>query len=78
LKIDDPVVLSRAIQLGRTVLTGNRLHFHCLHRAVTKHCGIVTFTQDPDQAAITMRIDAALRKHPSTLDGIFTHIVKPG
>jgi hypothetical protein len=74
-KIDDPDVLARAVQLGRTVLTNNRRHFHRLHRT-PNHAGIVTFTNDDDRPALAARIDATIAVFPA-LAGQLVKVVRP-
>jgi hypothetical protein len=56
----DPVVLARAHQLGRIMLTYNRRHYERLHRGGADHSGIVSATQDPDHAGLASRIDASI------------------
>jgi hypothetical protein len=73
---DDPTVLARAVELGRVILTKNRNDFHRLHAAVPDHSGIITITDDPDRAALALRIDAAVSAHPD-LAGILIRVVKP-
>lgn len=75
-KIPDPDVLARAIQLGRAVVTGNRRHFHRLHRKDPNHAGIITFTDDPDRPALAARIDAAIAPLP-VLAGQLVKVVRP-
>lgn len=74
--IPDPDVLARATQLGRAVLTGNRHHYHKLHRASPNHAGIITFTDDRDVIGLAGRIDAAISPLDS-LDGRLIKIVRP-
>jgi hypothetical protein len=69
-------VLARATYLGRAVLTGNRYHYHKLHRAVSTHSGIITFTDDRDVSALAARIDAAVAPLDS-LAGQLIRIVRP-
>jgi len=60
--IGDPDVLARAIELGRAVITNDRRDYHRLHRTHPDHTGIITYTNDPDRAALaTERRDS----HPS-------------
>jgi predicted nuclease of predicted toxin-antitoxin system len=73
---DDPVVLARAVELGRCVLTKNRNDFHRLHAAVPNHLGIITITDDPNRAALADRIHAAVCAHRD-LAGVLIRIVKP-
>ncbi|MCE9532467.1 MAG: DUF5615 family PIN-like protein [Planctomycetes bacterium] len=73
---DDPIVLARAVELGRAVLTKNRNDFHRLHAAVPEHAGIITITDDPDRAALADRINAAVSAY-TDLAGVLIRIVKP-
>jgi hypothetical protein len=58
--IPDDEVLAFACSQGRAVLTKNRKHFVQLHARVPAHCGIITFTEDLDYAALAARIDEAI------------------
>ncbi|MBX9579464.1 MAG: hypothetical protein K2X87_04075 [Gemmataceae bacterium] len=42
------------------MLTNNRWDYHRLHRTDPTHAGIVTFTDDRDEAAIVRRVHARL------------------
>jgi len=75
-RIDDPDVLARAIELGRIVITNNRLDYHKLHRLVPNHCGIITYTDDPDIVGLAGRIESELSKWPS-MNGQLIRITKP-
>ena len=74
--ISDPDVLARATLLGRAVLTNNRRHFHTLHRVGPAHAGIVTYTHDPDSAALAGRTHIAITLAP-TLAGQLVKITRP-
>ena len=74
--IDDPDVLARAIELGRAVITNDRRDYHRLHRTHPHHTGIITYTNDPDRAALALRIHAAVSAHPD-LAGILIRVVCP-
>jgi hypothetical protein len=63
--IPDEDVLNRAIALGRAVLTNDRNDYHQLHKANPAHCGIITYTNDKDVAALAGRIHAAITALPS-------------
>lgn len=69
-------MLTRAIELGRAVLTKNRDDFHRLHAAVPHHFGIITITDDVDRAALADRIHAAVSAY-ADLAGVLIRIVKP-
>ena len=74
--IPDPLVLARAVALGRAVLTGNRRHYSGLHRLHPNHAGIVTYTKDDDHQALADRIHAAVAPHPS-LAGLLVRVIRP-
>ena len=74
--IDDPDVLDRAIDLGRAVITNDRRDYHRLHGTHPGHTGIITFTNDPDRAALALRIHAAVSAYPD-LAGVLIRIVRP-
>jgi hypothetical protein len=75
--VEDAAVLLRATELGRAVLTNNRDDFHRLHRRSTTHAGIVTYTHDPDAAALAARIHSAVVTHGS-LAGLLLRVLRPG
>jgi len=75
--VPDPDVLTRAIELGRTVVTNNRKDYHRLHRHTPSHAGIVTYTDDQtDRAALAARIDAAVSAVPD-LAGQLVRVYRP-
>src|SRR5438270_13766696 len=74
--IDDPDVLARAIELGRAVITNDRRDYHRLHRIHPDHTGIITYTNDPDRAALALRIHAAVSAQPN-LNGVLIRVVRP-
>src|SRR2546422_9497488 len=47
--IPDEDLLARATEIGRTLLTINRLDFKRLHRRMPDHAGIIICTEDPDR-----------------------------
>ncbi len=65
---DDPVVLARAVELGRAVLTKNRNDFHHLHAAMPDHSGIVTITDDKDRAALALEFMPPFPLTPTSLE----------
>lgn len=73
--VPDPNVIARATALGRAVLTNNRRHYHRLHGLIPNHAGIITFTTDPDDAALAHRIEAAIRAAPN-LVGLLIRITR--
>ena len=60
-KIPDEKVLQRAIELGRAVLTINRIDFKRLHNENSAHAGIVICTFDADFIGQAQRIDVACK-----------------
>src|SRR5689334_22587676 len=58
--ITDPVILARATELGRAILTLNRLDFKRLHFQMPEHSGIIICTEDPDRAGQAQRIAEAI------------------
>lgn len=56
----DTVVLARAFELGRVILTHNRRHFKYHHREGLDHAGIVSTGHDADFDALALRIHIAL------------------
>lgn len=76
-RIPDPDVLARATALGRIVVTGNRQHYHRLHRIAPNHAGIVTYTEDQyDPAGLATRISDALRTY-ADFSGHCIPVVRP-
>src|SRR5437016_702494 len=49
-------LLARATQIGRTLLTINRLDFKRLHRQMPEHAGIIICTEDPDRVGQAQRV----------------------
>jgi Domain of unknown function (DUF5615) len=60
-KISDEKVLERAIELGRAVLTINRIDFKRLHKSHENHSGILICTFDADFSGQAQRIDLACK-----------------
>ena len=58
--IIDLHLLARATELGRAILTLNRLDFKRLHAHVLDHAGIVICTEDPDRIGQARRIADAI------------------
>ena len=54
--LTDPIILTRATQLGRAFLTLNRRDFKRLHLQMPDHAGIIICTEDPDRLAQAQRI----------------------
>lgn len=58
--ISDLDILTRAIELGRAIVTLNRLDFKRLHARVPEHAGIIICTEDPDRMGQARRIVEAI------------------
>jgi|SRR5690242_11578069 predicted nuclease of predicted toxin-antitoxin system len=56
----DQVILARASELGRAILTLNRRDFKRLHFQVPDHAGIIICTEDPDRVGQAKRIAQAI------------------
>jgi len=60
--IEDNAVLRFAIETNRSALTINRRDFMQLHRANSRHTGIIVCTENRDFAAFAKCIDAAIQE----------------
>src|ERR1044072_5876053 len=58
--ISDRVILARATELGRAILTMNRVDFKRLHFQMPEHAGIIICTEDPDRIGQAQRIADAI------------------
>jgi len=54
--ITDQIILARATELGRAILTLNRKDFKRLHLQGPGHAGIIICTEDPDRHGQAQRI----------------------
>src|SRR5687767_8370487 len=61
----DVQILARAHALSRAVLTHNRRHYERLDWQGHDHSGIIAVKQDPDHAAVAVRIDLAIKSQTS-------------
>lgn len=75
-KIPDEKVLERATELGRAVLTINRLDFKRLHHADINHTGIVICTFDADFIGQAQRIDEACKEF-NEIKGQLIRVYRP-
>ena len=75
-KLGDGLVLARAVQLGRAVLTFDRRDYRRLHRASAEHAGILVCTEDTDFVALAERIHTAVSAL-TDLAGVLIRVVKP-
>src|SRR5437870_7292719 len=65
LSIPDEDLLARATEIGRTLLTINRLDFKRLHRQMPDHAGIIICTEDPDRVGQAQLLLHLLRRRES-------------
>src|SRR5262245_3749662 len=56
----DQVILARATELGRAILTMNRRDFKRLHFQMPEHAGLIICTEDPDRIGQAQRIAEAI------------------
>ena len=75
-QVPDEGVLERGIELGRAVVTLNRVDFKRLHLYTPDHAGIVICTFDPDFTRQARRIDEAIRQ-AGELKGKLVRIYRP-
>ena len=75
--ITDAQLLERATELGRAVVTLNRVDFKRLHRDLPAHAGIIICTEDPDRAGQARRIADALIGSDE-LAGKLIRVYRPG
>lgn len=66
----DRLVLQRAAELGRVLLTHDRRDFRRLHGQGAHHAGILLATQDRDANGLAARIHAALSSTPAMRDQV--------
>jgi hypothetical protein len=74
--VADPDLLSRAIELGRAVVTNDRRDYHRLHHIHPGHSGIITYTNDSDRSALARRIHDAVAAR-ADLVGVLIRIIRP-
>ena len=58
--VSDRQLLERATEIGRALLTLNRLDFKRLHFQFPEHAGIIICTEDPDRLGQAQRIAESL------------------
>jgi hypothetical protein len=58
--LPDPDVLARATEIGRALLTLNRIDFKRLHREMPDHAGIIICTEDPDRIGQAQRVTTSI------------------
>ena len=75
-RVPDESVLARGIELGRAILTINRVDFKRLHRYRPDHAGIIVCTYDPDFIGQARRIDQAIRE-ADDLTGKLLRVYRP-
>ncbi len=76
LGVPDEDVFAFAISDERAVITLNRQDFIKLHRANSKHFGIVVCTNDPNRPQMAHRIDQAIALQKSLQDELI-RVVRP-
>ncbi len=76
LGIPDEEVLTFAIRENRAVITLNRRDFIRLHRANSKHSGIIVSTNDSDRLKLANRINKAIAR-VEPLEGKLIRVVRP-
>jgi len=74
--ITDLELLERATELGRTVLTLNRLDFKRLHLQFPNHAGIIICTEDPDRLGQAQRIAESVT-NGGELSGQLLRVYRP-
>ncbi|MDX2163007.1 MAG: DUF5615 family PIN-like protein [bacterium] len=70
------VVLKKATELDRIVVTRRRRDFKKLHKQNPNHAGIIICTEDTNHEALANRIDAAIRKNPD-MKGRLVSVTRP-
>ncbi len=75
-QIADADVLTRATELGRTILTFDRQDFKRLHFKNSIHTGIIICTDDADRLRLAQRIDEKLKEFEN-LEGELIRIYRP-
>ena len=74
--IPDEDLLARATEIGRTLLTINRLDFKRLHRLMPDHAGIIICTEDPDRVGQAQRVAASIAE-AGELRGRLLRVYRP-
>lgn len=75
-KISDEKVLERAVELGRAVLTINRIDFKRLHQKDDNHAGIIICTFDADFIGQAQRINTVCKDLPE-IKGQLARVYRP-
>lgn len=75
--ITDRELLQRATEIGRAVLTLNRLDFKRLHIQLPDHAGIIICTEDPDRLGQAQRITESIAA-TDKLSGRLIRVYRPG
>ena len=74
--IPDEDLLARATEIGRALLTINRLDFKRLHRQMPDHAGIIICTEDPDRVGQAQRVAASIAE-AGELRGRLLRVYRP-
>jgi predicted nuclease of predicted toxin-antitoxin system len=75
--VTDRQLLDRATEIGRALVTLNRLDFKRLHFQFPQHSGIIICTEDPDRVGQAQRIAEALTA-AGELAGQLLRVYRPG
>lgn len=75
--VTDKQLLERASEIGRALLTINRLDFKRLHLHFPDHAGIIICTEDPDRLGQARRIAESIAE-TGELAGKLVRIYRPG
>ncbi len=74
--ITDRDLLVRATEVGRALLTLNRLDFKRLHKEMPNHAGIIICTEDPDRLGQAQRVANSIAK-AGELRGLLIRVYRP-
>jgi predicted nuclease of predicted toxin-antitoxin system len=74
--LSDPDIFTRAIELGRAIVTLNRRDFRRLHLEVPDHSGIIICTEDPDRVGQAQRIVESIAASED-LRGLLIRVYRP-
>lgn len=74
--VTDRELLERATEIGRALLTLNRLDFKRLHFQYPEHAGIIICTEDPDRRGQAERINESISSS-GDLAGQLVRVYRP-
>lgn len=75
-RVMDELILNRAIELNRAILTHNHADFSRLHRLHPIHAGVISCTRDANPELLALRIHERLQSM-ELLTGQFVRIIRP-